>query len=48
MVIGGTFNRLVKLGRLRENPVTRVTKGKEVELPSGTNLKLKLEKEARL
>jgi hypothetical protein len=24
------------------------TKGKEVELPSGTNLRLKLEKEARL
>ena len=33
MVIGGTFNRLVKLGRLRENPVTRVTKGKEVRQP---------------
>jgi integrase/recombinase XerD len=33
MVVGAAYNRLVKLGRLRENPVLRISKGKEVRKP---------------
>ena len=33
MVLGASFNRLVRLGRLRENPVTRVTKAREARQP---------------
>ncbi len=33
MVLGASFNRLVRLGRLRENPIARVTKAREVRQP---------------
>jgi integrase len=33
MVLGASFNRLVRLGRLRENPVARITKAREACQP---------------